>query len=160
MTTMASQITSLTVVYSIVNSGTDQRKHQSSASPGPVNSPHKGPVTREMFPFDDVIMIWGYGGLWVIDFFAIRWFRAVSIWRHRFTSITIHIIKIRQPHGRLSFIMWMPNMGWTVFILKRALLSWQIPRAVCVLHATPRWEQTDKVCGPPNKFTAVICSQN
>ena len=27
-------------------------------SPGPVNSPHKGPVTRKMFPFDDVIMPW------------------------------------------------------------------------------------------------------
>ena len=27
-------------------------------SPGPVNSPHKGPVTRKMFPFDDVIMKW------------------------------------------------------------------------------------------------------
>ena len=27
-------------------------------SPGPVNSPHKGPVTRKMFPFDDVIMTW------------------------------------------------------------------------------------------------------
>ena len=26
-------------------------------SPGPVNSPHKGPVTRKMFSFDDVIMI-------------------------------------------------------------------------------------------------------
>ena len=25
-------------------------------SPGPVNSPHRGPVTRKMFPFDDVIM--------------------------------------------------------------------------------------------------------
>ena len=25
-------------------------------SPGPVNSPHKRPVTRKMFPFDDVIM--------------------------------------------------------------------------------------------------------
>ena len=25
-------------------------------SPGPVSSPHKGPVTRNMFPFDDVIM--------------------------------------------------------------------------------------------------------
>ena len=25
-------------------------------SPGPVNSPHKGPVTRKMIPFDDVIM--------------------------------------------------------------------------------------------------------
>ena len=64
MTTMASQITSLTVVYSTVNSDEDQRKHQSSASlafvwgghwPGPVNSPHKGPVRRKMFPFDDVI---------------------------------------------------------------------------------------------------------
>ena len=28
-------------------------------SPGPVNSPHKGPVTRKMFPFDDVIMHYG-----------------------------------------------------------------------------------------------------
>ena len=26
-------------------------------SPGPVNSPHKGPVTRKMFQFDDVIMV-------------------------------------------------------------------------------------------------------
>ena len=25
-------------------------------SPGPVNYPHEGPVTRKMFPFDDVIM--------------------------------------------------------------------------------------------------------
>ena len=45
-------------------SGTDQRKHQSSASLAfvreihrrPVNSLHKWPVTRKMFPFDDVIM--------------------------------------------------------------------------------------------------------
>ena len=67
MTTMGSQITSLTVVYSIVYSDADQRKHQSSASLAfvwgihrwPVNSPHKGPVTRKMFPFDDVIMYSG-----------------------------------------------------------------------------------------------------
>ena len=26
-------------------------------SPGPVNSPHKGPVTRKIFTFDDVIMV-------------------------------------------------------------------------------------------------------
>ena len=32
MTTVASKITSLTIVYSIVYSGADQRKHQSSAS--------------------------------------------------------------------------------------------------------------------------------
>ena len=64
MGTIASQITSLTVVYSTVYSDTDQRKHQSSASLAfvwgihrrPVNSPHKWPVTRKMSPFDDVIM--------------------------------------------------------------------------------------------------------
>ena len=64
MDTMASQITSLTIVYLTVYSGADQRKHQSSASlafvwgihRGPVNSPHKWPVTRKMFPFDDVFM--------------------------------------------------------------------------------------------------------
>ena len=64
MGAMAYQITSLTIVYSTVYSDADQRKHQSSASPafvrgihqGPVNSPHKGLVTRKMFPFDDVIM--------------------------------------------------------------------------------------------------------
>ena len=64
MGAIASQITSLTIVYSTVYSDADQRKHQSFASlafvrgihRGPVNFPHKWPVTREMFPFDDVIM--------------------------------------------------------------------------------------------------------
>ena len=64
MGTMVSRIYSLTIVYSIVYSGSDQRKHQSSASLAfvlgihrwPVNSPHKGPVTRKIFLFDDVIM--------------------------------------------------------------------------------------------------------
>ena len=64
MDAMPSQITSLTIVCSAVYSDADQRKHQSSASLAfvrwihrwPVNSPHKGPVTRKMFPFDDVIM--------------------------------------------------------------------------------------------------------
>ena len=62
--TIASQITSFTIVYSIVCSDADQRYYQSSASlvfvrgihRVPLNSPHKWPVTRKMFPFDDVIM--------------------------------------------------------------------------------------------------------
>ena len=33
-------------------------------SPGPVNSPHKGPVTRKMFPFDDVIMWYDILPVW------------------------------------------------------------------------------------------------
>ena len=63
MSTMASQTTSLTIAYSTVYSGADQRKHQSSASLAfvrgihrwPVNSPHKGPITRKIFPFHEVI---------------------------------------------------------------------------------------------------------
>ena len=68
MSATASQITSLTIVYQTVYSGADYRKHQSPASltfvrathRWPVNSPYKGPVTRKMFPFDDVIMYWHY----------------------------------------------------------------------------------------------------
>ena len=64
MVAIASQITSLTTVYSIVYSDADQRKNQSSASlafgrgihRGLVNSPQKWSVTRKVFPFDDVIM--------------------------------------------------------------------------------------------------------
>ena len=71
---MASPVDRLFVHYSDVMMGAgamasqitspDQRKHQSSASltfvrgihRWPVNSPHKWPVTRKMFPFDDVTM--------------------------------------------------------------------------------------------------------
>ena len=72
MGTMASQITSLTIVYSTVYSGAEQRKHQiklpvtglcAGNSPGIGEFPHKQPVTQKIFPFDDVIMImcmlWG-----------------------------------------------------------------------------------------------------
>ena len=65
---MASQITGVSIVFLAVCSGADQRKHQRghqrSTSPTfvrgihrwPVDSPHKWPVTRKKFPFDDVIM--------------------------------------------------------------------------------------------------------
>ena len=60
MSAIASQITRLKIVYSTVYPDADQRKHQSSASDWPlcgVNSLHKKPVMRKMFPFDDVIMV-------------------------------------------------------------------------------------------------------
>ena len=61
---VASQISSVSTICSTICSDADQRKHQSSASLAfvmgihrwPVNSPHKGPVTRKMFSFDDVVM--------------------------------------------------------------------------------------------------------
>ena len=67
MGAIASQIASLTIVFSTVYLDTDQIKHQSSLSLAfvwgihrrPVNSPHKWSVTRKMFPFDDAIIPMG-----------------------------------------------------------------------------------------------------
>ena len=65
MNAMASQYTGVSIVYSTVCSGANQRKPQSPASLDfvwgihrwPVNYPYKLLVTRKMFPFDDVIMM-------------------------------------------------------------------------------------------------------
>ena len=74
MGTMASQITGVSVVHAIVCSGVDQRKHQNSLASvrgihlWPVNSPHKRPVTRNIFPFDYVIMFmrWRWFLVWCV----------------------------------------------------------------------------------------------
>ena len=66
MSSTASQITGVRIVYLTVCSDADQRKHQSSASltfvrgihQWPVNSPPKGPLTRKRFPFDVYVSIW------------------------------------------------------------------------------------------------------
>ena len=104
MGAMASQITSLTIVYSTVYSGADQRKHQSSTSLAfvrgihrrSVNSPHKWPVTRKMFSFDDVIMPIMILFMYLvrhIKFIAskmIYWFRLKYAWHDR--SIWVQVI--------------------------------------------------------------------
>ena len=65
MSAMASQIASLTIVYSTVYAGLDQRKHQS------------WPITRKMFPFDDVIMViqafWRFKYMYVLTYFEHNW---------------------------------------------------------------------------------------
>ena len=98
MDSIASQITSITIVYSTVHSGADQSKHQSSASLAfvweihrwPVNFPHKWPVTRKMFPFDDVIMLFLEIGcfqypirdIFVSDNLAPNYYQSVSPVQH------------------------------------------------------------------------------
>ena len=127
MSTIASQITSLTIVYSIVYSEADQRKHQSSASlafvwgihrgrwiprnsPGSVNSPHKWPVTRKRFTFDDVIMAVIY-----LNFLAYTryWVENVPNWvppllRHVNTTWFQNIIYFSEVHRIIVkyLIMW------------------------------------------------------
>ena len=99
MGAIASQITSHTIVCSTVYAGADQRKHQSSASlslvrvthPWPLNSPHKWPVTRKMFPFDDVIMC-------KTTLFSIN----IQIWILRIRTIYEITLFIVKPHYFLS----------------------------------------------------------
>ena len=82
MSAIASQITSLTIVYSTVYSAADQRKHQSSASlafvrgnhRGPVNSPHKWPVTRSF----DVSVWWRHHVIIKRVIYWIYWIGASS----------------------------------------------------------------------------------
>ena len=103
MGVMAFQITSVSIVYSTDCSGSDQRKHQSSASlvflrgiqRWPVNSPHKGPV---ILPFDDVIMEFKHQlevSIFKTLLYGVRlmhmWSRQVFLRRHNSHSPT-HII--------------------------------------------------------------------
>ena len=99
MSTTASQITSLTIVYSAIYSRADQIKHQSSASlafvrgihRSPVNSPHKGPVTRKMFTFDDVIMHFSHGA------------RGVTMWyQNNIFVLLINCKRCRYSRGIVS----------------------------------------------------------
>ena len=86
-------------------------------SPGPVNSTRKGPVTRKMFPFDDVIMLWSNHA-----FHATSWHR--STFRMLTTSQSVFPLPhIKAPHIRDPIIdqkyrtraqlhvcaSWMPN---------------------------------------------------
>ena len=95
MSTMASQITSLTIVYSTVYSSANQRKHQSFASLAfvrgihwwPVDSQHKWPVTRKMFPFDDVSICYRLNAHPTV---MLGW------WDSCLTTLTL---KLRETHG-------------------------------------------------------------
>ena len=110
MGTVASQVTSLTIVYTTVYSDADQRKHKSSAllafvwgiHRGPVNSPHKGAVTRKMFPFDDVTMT-KYIGLPGLSKGLNPW------WRHQMeTFLALLVLCEENPPVTRGFPSQMP----------------------------------------------------
>ena len=62
MGAIASQITSLTIVYSTVYSHADKKKYHSSASPATDESPEQMVSNAENVSFDDVVIICCYGG--------------------------------------------------------------------------------------------------
>ena len=111
---MAFQITGVSFVCSPVGTGPDQRKHQSSASltfvrgihRWPVNSPHKRPVTRKMFPFYDVIMIYlRHSGTRST---IINWLHIIS---NELTSLLIH--EITWCHLSLGRVFQRIEMFWS-----------------------------------------------
>ena len=111
MSTMESQITSLTIVYSIFSLGADKKKHQSAESLAfgrgirrwPVDYPQTEPATRKMFPFDDVIMSRG-------EFTTIK---ARELW------FSEYVMKIISP-SKIDMMKWIPAYN-TRFWVKNSL---------------------------------------
>ena len=68
MGTIASQITSLTIVYSTVYSDADQRKHESSTSLAFVRGIHRSPVN---WPVAENVFIWWRHHVLVITIVAV-----------------------------------------------------------------------------------------
>ena len=112
MSAMTPQITGVSIVCSTVWSHTDQRKLQSSASlpfewvihRWSVNSPHKRPVTRKMFPFDDVIIKdIGYRELSWCRLYRHWWYRRLSLWQPPVPPVSVKLASWRlQIFSRLD----------------------------------------------------------
>ena len=103
MIAMASQITGVSFICSTACSGADQRKHHSSASLAfvwgihrwPVDSPHNGPVTRNMFPRHHGI--------------ELNW----DLFTHISVVLLDHRIQSRLPH--CWEVLWFPLPTWFNF---------------------------------------------
>ena len=115
---VASQITSLTIVYSTVYSGADQREHQGSASlvfvqgihGWPANSPHKRPVTRKMFPFDNVSITMPQRHVCILYHYSeLRWHRQLRSFIVKYKHLLIrnsqyHECWFASPQHRSGWI--------------------------------------------------------
>ena len=131
---MASQITSVSFVCLTVCSSAD-KKHQSSASLAfmkgihrwTVDSPHKRPVTRKMFPFDDVIMNP------VNDTSAIRhvtWDE--GHWVLSYGGFMLHevILWFSQPHIRVN-VFWLKFLS----VMRMGIVVLNVVASECLLDA-------------------------
>ena len=121
MSAMASQITSLAIVYSTVYSGANQSIHQSSASlafvqgipRSPMNSSHKGPVMQTMFPFGDVIMLEN-----ILDCTANTQGNHKTIACICLTPVSLFAMKVTSP------MCTVPLFSWIFRIIKLLFICW------------------------------------
>ena len=156
MRVMASLITVVSIVYYTVSSSADQRKYQSFALLAfvrgnhrrPVISPHKGPVTRKMFPFDDVIKIIEPRLLY--DFFSKCFHMALRL-EYFGESFQYYFCRWPDPvchHSKNSRIT--VYMGWRGPALHRRKVSHIAGSGKC---RTSRWKSE-------SEFTNVIWQEN
>ena len=94
MGVMASQITGVLIICPTVCSGADEKASKlrvtgrcEGINRWPVDSPHKGPVSRKMFPFDDIIMHEHFSLLAGYVIFC-TFYRTLTLCQPRVTSFT------------------------------------------------------------------------
>ena len=164
MGTTTSHITSLTIIFSTVYPGADQRKYGSSTSlafvrgirRGPVNSPHKWPVTPKMFPFDEVIMVSEKSGILasVPKYAIVSRFVGNCLW---FASVDIWLPTIMNSPGATSeCVYW---MGWKqvyiMFCQVKSLISFHTKHWKYALICT-RY-QTQIGCSNSTNVYTIMC---
>ena len=91
MSAKASQINGVSVVCSTVCSGADQSSPLAfvrGIHRWPMGSPHKWPVTRKMFPFDDVIMSRRWVNGWQGHIKLVAAYGKTSWWRHQMETFS------------------------------------------------------------------------
>ena len=117
MSVILSQTTGVSMVYWTVCSGADQRKHHSSASLAltrgnhrwPVNSPHKDPVTRKMFSFDDFIMVVPSKPLPLFPYTISAESSSFGLSSTTSNEIWIEMLEycFKEVHLKLSYVKWL-----------------------------------------------------
>ena len=130
MGVMASQIISVSIVCSNVCSRADLRNHQSSASLAlrgihrwPVNSPHIGPVTRKMFPFDEVMLKfheWSKVVYWGVHATVTQYF---VIFYAILSSSNLKFHHVTGDHPVLRILMLLPVVNHDMSQVKEVRLS-------------------------------------
>ena len=168
MSVMASQITSLTIVYSTVYSGADQRKYQSSASLAfvrgihrwPVNSPHEGPVTRKMFPFDDVIMKMSVVKHTDLKLVSYRSCRSMQVFRH--ASIGLRWIYHIYCSSSMKAIQHNPILGYVVLmkVIKKINGNFKLHNLIqhCCQEAKTYLTCVERISHTSRKPSVQVCS--
>ena len=153
---MASQITRLTIVYTNVYSGLDQRKYLSSALLAfvqgihrwPVNSPRKWPVTRKMFSFDDVIMYDPIETLWVLACSSVLYNSTIDV--HTYIYIYVILFLLMNNLGKMPLTNH-DKISVTLYVIRK----------IYVLHDEKngsefeydiQWERRDSMINPCGTF--------